>query len=309
MATKNEAKPEVPTKTETPDLLAPLSPEEMAEMLALTGQDTALRAEKLPQIKINYSDLKDESGRTIPKGNFVYGQSSATVEVEVADEDGELSNELRAVDLGVDLGKTPKITVLVAKQQYAYYNADPKQRCMSQVFGNGELPIGSNLKHNCRDKAACPRRKDGIVKDEKCSCQHVVICLVDISGEQKPAIMYIKGSSFMPFNDYLKAANIANNGKPMPVFMAPTKLKNSQEKDGSVTYYVTAFTLQTAEKYPDAVCLANFQQAKAANAQIESNKQQNVQKAAAKQLVSPTAGKGAIDVTKLPNDDDTICWD
>lgn len=306
-AAKEETKA-VATTNDNVDLLAFLSDEEKAEMLALTGQADSMRADRIPLIKVNYSDLAEESGRTIPKGNFVYNQSSKTVEVEVTDEDGDTSTEVRAIDLGVDLGKAPKITVLLSKQQYAYYHNDAKLRCNSQVFGAGETPAGSTLKHECRS-GDCPRRKEGVDKKEKCSCQHVVICLVDVDGEQKPAMMYVKGKSFMPFSDYIKAANIANNGGPFPLFMAPTKLKNTQEKEGSVTYYVTGFTLLTAEKYSDEICRANYTQVKAASDQINSYKAQSEQKTAAKQLVDKSAGAGAKNITNLTAGDDDIAFD
>lgn len=291
------------TTTDNVDLLAYLSDEEKAEMLALTGQTDGQRADKITHLKISYADTPDEKGNTIPKGNFVYGQSSKTVEIEVTDEDGDTSTEVRMVDLGIDLGKSPKITILTSKQQYSYYNDDAKLRCNSQVFGAGETPVGSTLKHECRS-GDCPRRKEGVDKKEKCTCQHVVVCLVDVEGEKKPALLYVKGASYMPFNEYLKAANTANNGKPFPLFMAPTKLKNSQEKQGSVTYFVTAFNLLTTEAYDQATCLENFKQAKAANAQIAEYKAQAEQKSAAKQIVDRSAGKGAIDVSKIPDDDD-----
>lgn len=298
----------VATTDNNVDLLAFLSDEEKAEMLALTGQADSMRGDKIPQLKINYSDLAEESGRTIPKGNFVYAQSSKTVDVEVKDEDGDTSTEARAVDLGVDLGKSPKITMLLTKQQYSFFHTDAKLRCNSQVFGAGETPVGSTLKHECRS-GDCPRRKESLDKKEKCTCQHVVICLVEVDGEQKPALMYIKGNSFMPFSDYVKAANVANNGKPFPLFMAPTKMKNTQEKEGSVTYYVTSFNLLTAEKYDDATCRANYEHVKAASAQIETYKAQAKQKTAAKQLVDKSAGAGAKNITNLTAGDDDIAFD
>lgn len=306
---KEEAKTTaVATTTDNVDLLAFLSDEEKAEMLSLTGQTDNMRADHIPSLKINYSDTPDESGRTIPKGNFVYNQSSKTVDVEVTDEDGDASTEPRMVNLGHDMGKTPKITVLVSKQQYAYYNDDAKLRCNSQVFGGGETPVGSTLKHACRS-GDCPRRKEGVDKKEKCTCQHVVVCLVDVDGEQKPALMYVKGASFMPFNDYLKAANTAASGKPFPLFLAPTKLKNSQEKQGSVTYYVTSFSLLTKEPYATEVAKANYEQAKAATATMAEYKAQAEQNKASKQLVDKSAGSGAKNITNLTAGDDDIAFD
>lgn len=292
----------------TVDLMAFMSAEEQAEVYALTGQDASMQADRIPQLKVNYNTTEDESGRSIPKGNFVYNQSSKTVDVEVTDEDGDVSTEARAVDLGVDLGKSPKITVLMAKQQYSFFHTDAKLRCNSQVFGLGEAPVGSTLKHACRS-GECPRRAAGIDRKEKCSCQYVVYCLVDVDGVAKPAIMYVKGKSFMPFSDYLKASTAATNGRPVALFVAPTKLKNTQEKEGSVTYYVTSFNWMLNEYFEPEVARENWEQAKLIEAHNKAYKAQIEQKNAAKQLVNRNEGRGAVDVGTLTHDDDNIVFD
>jgi len=302
MAKKDVAETKaVTTQADNADLLSFMTEEEKAEMLALTGQTDNQRADKIPSLKVNYCDTADEAGRVIPKGNFVYGQSSKTVDVEITDEDGDVTTEARMVDLGVDLGKAPKITILTAAQQYSYYNDDAKLRCNSQIFRAGETPVGSTLKHECRS-GNCPRRKEGVDKKEKCTCQHVLMCLVDIDGEQKPALMYVKGASFMPFNDYLKQAN----SDKFPLFCAPTKMKNAQEKQGSVTYFVTSFNLLTAERYSEEACKANFQMAKETNKAMQEYKAQIEQKNASKQLVSRSEGRNAVDVGMITNDDDIV---
>lgn len=266
------------------DLLAGLSDEERAELLALTGQNANLSGSKVPILKVNYCDVADVDGNTIKKGNFVYNQSSKTAEVEVVDEsDGEVTKEERMLDLGTDLGKSIAVTVLGYRQQYSYYNADAKLRCNSQIFGQGEVPVGSNHKLECRS-GKCPRRKDGLDKKEKCICQFVVPLLVEVAGEKQPALMYVKGSNYFPFNDYLKAAG------PIPLFWAPTKMKTKVEKDGSVTYYVTSFELDTANPYPQLERDIYKGQVKGAIAQIEEHKKAQAQKQGNRQLVDRSEG-------------------
>ena len=133
--------PTLPAVMDPTDFLALLSDEEKAEILALTGQNANLQGERVPLLKVNYCDVADKDGNTIKKGNFVYGQSSKTVEVEVTDEDGDVVTEDRMENLGIDLGRSTSITILAYRQQYAYYNEDANKRCSSQVFGVGEVPV------------------------------------------------------------------------------------------------------------------------------------------------------------------------
>lgn len=294
VAEKAEEKAQVPA-TQT-DLLAFMTDEEKAEMLTLTGQEANLRGEKIPTIKVNYSDTPDVNGNTIKKGNFVYGQSSKTVEVDVVDEDGDAAIEERMEDLGVDLGRIANITVLAYRQQYAFYSEDAKQRCNSQIFGTGETPVGSTLKHECRG-GTCPRRKADVDKKEKCTCQYVVLCMVNVDGEEKPAMMYVKGSSFMPFSDYLKSAG------QFPLPYASTKMKTKQEKQGSVTYFTVTFELDTANPYAPEIRERNKGLAKDAISGLETFKAQQSQKKASRQIVDKSAGAGAVDVTQVSDDE------
>lgn len=266
------------------DLLASMTPEERAEIAALTGQDANSSGDRIPVLKINYCDTPDVEGKEIKKGNFVYDQSSATTEIEVTDEDDDVTKEERMENLGVDLGKSIQATVLAYRQQYNYYNNDDnKLNCRSQVFGMGEVPVGSNLKQECRG-GKCPRRKEGIDKKEKCSCQFIVYLLVKVGEETKPAMMYIKGASYFPFNDYLKAAG------PIPLFFAPTKMKTAVEKQGAVTYYPLTLTLDIPNAYPALERDAYKEQMKGAVAQMDEHKKIAAQKSASKQIVDKSEG-------------------
>lgn len=283
------------------DLLSFLSEEEKAEMLAMTGQASNLQGERIPAIKVNYCDTADVHGNSIKKGNFVYDQSASTVDVEVADEDGDVSVEPRMENLGFDLGKSPSITILAYRQQYSYFNQDAKQRCSSQVYTKGETPVGNNLKHECQ-AGTCWRRGKEVDRKEKCACQYVLYCLVEIDGEQKPAIMYVKGKSFMPFGDYLKSLGST------PLFCISTKLKNSMEKEGSVTYFIISFN--QGAKLADEICAANYQMMKDTVKGIEEFKKTQVQKAAKSTLVDKSAGGNAKQINFDASDDgDTIQFD
>lgn len=280
------------------DMLAFLSDEEKAEMLALTGQASNLQGERIPVIKVNYCDTADIAGNTIKKGNFVYDQSAKTVEVEETDEYGDTVPEVRMENLGVDLGKAPSITILAYRNQYNYYSEDTKKRCSSQQYSKGETPVGSTLQHECLS-GTCPRRAKDVDKKEKCVNQFVLYCLVDVEGEKKPAVMYVKGTSYFPFNDYLKSVG------DFPMFCAPTKLKTSMDKQGSVTYYTVAFSMDKALKFSDDVCRTNFMLMKDTVKGIEEFKKRQFQKQAQAGLAAPTAGaKAKLITSDLTNDGD-----
>ena len=283
----------ITTAPNTDDLFAGYSAEEKAELLALTGQAANLKGEKVPILKTNYSDLEDRAGNSIKKGNFVYNQNSK----EYTDGD-----DIKAEYIGVDLGKSVEMTVLAYRQQYAYYNDDAKQRCSSQIFGQGEKPVGNNLKHVCNAKT-CPRRADGIDRKDKCSCQYVVMGTVQVAEETKPVMMYIKGNSFMPFGDYLKRA------ARTPLFWAPTKLANKMEKQGAVTYFVTNYELLTDKMYAQIEQRDNMGKAKEAISGLEEFKSSQFQKSAASQIVDKSAGAKAITYQQDINEDDDICFD
>ena len=58
-----------------------LTPEQVAEMLALTGQAANSSYEKAPVLKVNYFAKKDKDGNKIELGNFVLGQKISLKEI------------------------------------------------------------------------------------------------------------------------------------------------------------------------------------------------------------------------------------
>lgn len=229
-------------KTETKNLPAAnniyegFSPEEIAEMLGVSGQSAYFNFDKTPTLKINLEPLEDKDGATVKVGNFVLGQRKG--------KDDSVES------IGEDFGPTPEIVILTVAQQYNYYHKDKAKRCASQIVMDGDVAIGGNLGFSCSTQGACPRRGPDVVKAEKCTCQYLAFCLV--GPEKKSAIMYLKGSNFIPFKEYLEAV-----GK-VPFFFCPTRLTTKREKYGSVTYFVitpefldTRFTADDIRAYRD----------------------------------------------------------
>lgn len=281
-----------PTTVE--DLYAGFSPEELQELLGVSGQASTFSMDKTPILKVNYNgDVEDKDGVTIKRGNFVLGQNSK----EIRKDNGDICIEYA----GIDLGKNPKITVLTFGMKYSYYNDDAKQRCSSQlVMERGEKPIGNNLGHVCNG-GTCPRRKEGVDKTEKCSCQWTVFCEVDVDGTKHKALMYLKGLSFMPFSEYLKEAGT------LPLFFFPTELTTKMDKQGSVTYYTIFPKLLKDQPFNQIERKANFDAAKQTKQGAEAFKQQQLTQGKSKGvalLAGPDEGFGAKTVNDLPFDND-----
>lgn len=221
------------------DLFEGMTPEQIREILGATGQVTNASFDKTPTLKINKFPIKDSKGNTVPMGNFVYNQ--------VTKQDGK--NTI-VEEIGIDCGANPEITVLKFGTKFSYF-PDPqkikdakKHICQSQlVLDPGEKAVGDNLGFECMG-GKCPRRAKDVDKDNKCSCQYQIFVQVKIGDEVKHAIMYAKGTSFLPFKQYLDSA-----GK-FPLYFFPTLLTTEQQVNGSNVYWIVTPVLQKDRPYP-----------------------------------------------------------
>jgi len=206
------AKETLTPEQEFEKLLEGLTEEQKAELRRISGVNNVGNFDKIPVFKVNTQEDEDKKGKSIKKGNFVIGQSMNNDELE---------------DAGTDLGSTCEGVIFAAPKQYSYYHKDAKKRCISNlIFDSNDVAIGSTLGFKCADKT-CPRRQEGIAKEEKCGQQFVVYS--QVNGEK--VVSYHKKSNYMPMNDHLKALG------SYP-YMYTTKFKTAKEKNGNVTYYV-----------------------------------------------------------------------
>lgn len=302
MAQKTAAKVEEEVEMTLEDLYAGFSQEELAEFFDTTGQAANLR-ERTPVLKVNYCDIADKTGREIKKGNFVLSQDTSEIEIDVKDEEGNITKELRVEDIGIDLGKTPSITVLTYGFRYSYFpkDKDKKKICSSQIVFDSrkEAALGNNLGFECRSKEkVCPRRAEGVERDDRCGCQWVVFCEVPMpDGTREKAIMYVKGDSYMPFQDYVKSVGVT------PIFFAPTKLSTKMEREGSVTYYIIGFEFLKNKPYPVLDIKANGALAKATREGAQLYQQQ-LKSAPKQQQLAAKSSVGTVsdDVTEIEFD-------
>lgn len=241
---------EVATKE---DLYAGLSPEDVAEMMRLTGQAANVNYEKSPILKINLCGKPDKNKNRADIGNFVLNQSIKVI-------DGNRSVE----DIGKDLGDSPEITVIKVAKQFSYYNDQKDLRCASQLITeSNEVAVGYNLKHACSG-GTCPRRATGIDKKERCTCQYVVY--VEAGPDKDKALMYFKGINFMAFKEYLDSAS------PDPTIFYPTVLTTKEKTMGSVTYYEIYPQLDKNRPYDIATRKDNMDKLRAVSRDITSYK-------------------------------------
>jgi len=204
-----------------PDLSAMFTDEERAALLGMTGQAANFSFDKTPTLKINKFPVEDKEGNTVPMGNFVLGQ--------VTKQEGE---DTSCEFIGKDFGKNPEITILKFGSKFSYFpqSKDKKLICQSQlVLDPGEKAVGDNLGYECMS-GKCPRRAKDVDKKEKCTCQYVAF--VEVGPEREKALMYFKGTSFIPFKSYLDSA-----GK-FPMFCYPTKLKTERKINGTNVYWI-----------------------------------------------------------------------
>lgn len=251
------------------DLFAGMTPEEIAEILGSTGQASNLNGEKVATLKVNLFGKKDANGNKVDVGNFVINQ-----EITIKDDVKTCNN------IGIDLGPTPKITVLAYRQQYSFYcEKDIKRNCNSQLFLFGqEEPVGNKYGYVCTAKD-CPHRQVPSEDKEHCGCQYKVYVLVEVGEEKIPAVFYFKGVNFMQFSDYLKKL-----GKYPCCFFSAT-LSGEEKSKGSVDYYLFTLEPDLANPYPQEERLAYAKMAKEVSESIEQYKA--TQKTKAKKALPP----------------------
>jgi len=305
-----EVAAEIPMTFE--ELMATFSDAELAESRDASGQTANAGYDRIPTLKINYCTLADKSGRTIKEGNWVILQNNGKLEVEVEDEDGDKSTEIRIEDMGVDLGKNPKITIYCVGSMYSFYpdsKGAKEDICRSQLVFDPkrEKHVGNNLPYECRG-GKCPRRSATCTKEEKCGCQWVIFCEVTLpDGEKIKALMYAKGSSYIPFSDYIKSLGT------MPIYFAPTKLSTKQElSQQGKPYYVMGFLFQKDKPFPTLEARSNIETARSTReAAVENNAghknamlENKSTAGTPSQLVDKSAGKSSTPVTVIEDDDD-----
>lgn len=197
--------------------------------MAKTDNTVYASINKLPILKIQYDDESK-----FDKGVWVLGQVK---------KDGKIIEEGRVVS---------QIVILRVKNKYLYIKTENNKNlvCSSPLFNQGERIEGNFFHNECGKN--CKYRNE--IKD-KCKAQKVVYaCAVVKNDEGKvemiDCIMYMKGTSYMPFVDYISEASILeieDKSKTKHVYNLPyysfiTNLGSGKEKNQSVNYFIAKFT-------------------------------------------------------------------
>lgn len=274
-----------------------ITPEMQAQIDALTGKSAAGGGPSIPIIKVNYQGGKDLEGNKVERGHFVIGQKMEGKKLAVA---------------GVDLGAELNGVILKAARQYSFYDQnDSKKSCSSQlVWKRNERFQGFNLKYDCQS-GECPHRAEGVSRDDKCTCQHVLFILlpegtVDADGnEVKVARLFAKGASFMPVAEYI--------GSVSNLLGAVSTLYTEEEQNGSIVYYVTH--IKKGKNLPQKQMLKNLETATDLDKTLEAAKASKVALPAGDgqgQKALPAGGNSAAPAQSDPtpgfNPDDEIPW-
>jgi hypothetical protein len=284
------------TKTKTDEellkeMMDMLSPEEREKLAGLTGQGNGGGGTKTPVVKVNYQEIADSKGIEIPKGNFVLGQKSDTIDGKEV-----------LTSAGTDLGKELSAVILKVGNQFSYWSPNVKLRCSSQIITErSEVPVGFNLKNVCNDKS-CPRRKEGCAKDDHCINQFIVYLRMP-AGTKMPdgsdcpvAMMYIKGTSYMPFKEYMD-----NGLKGIPSIAVSTKFSVSKDKKGSTVFFVLG--IEKGAPVPTAVFKENFDLVSGVNKQLLEYKAESQKKLAEATTVQTGGGSSlqsdAVDASDI----------
>lgn len=202
----------------------------LAEQLAalVNPSDTgSLKGPNIPKLKIN---TRDHIG--IPMGAWVVGQQ--------IDQEGNVSEP----------GKQVKgLIILAVRLQYSHYNhARRDQNCSSVLFIEGQRGItGLKHKHICASKNdgvfTCPYRDQA--RNPRCRQQFVVYGVaITTDNKQMDCVAYVKGSSYMAFNNYLSElvkVKTQNGYMEVPPFAFVTMLGAEVENKNGNSYYVSRF--------------------------------------------------------------------
>lgn len=180
--------------------------------------------ESIPILKIQ----TDEDSK-IERGKWVLSQKK--------DKDGKI------VDEGIEV---IGMVIQVVRNRFSYYNQKQKVSCQSPVFLRFNDPNfevrGSKFGNVCGK--TCSYRDAGL--NPRCQAQKTVYGkALTVTGEFRDCVAYIKGSGYMPLDEYINEAFTVNvNGArtEIPPFSFVTMLSSEKKKNEGNTYWVPGFT-------------------------------------------------------------------
>jgi len=260
--------------------------------------------------KINYEDCG------LPKGVWVIGQrkdQSGNVE-ECGRVIGTLGKAVKTID-GADfeiLLQKNAIVPLVIRQRYNFYSEKNQSlNCHSPLIRNLYQEVhGSTHGYQCGN--SCPYRDKNL--NDRCRLEFVLFGLaISDEGREEPVVMYIKGASYIPFDDWKKSATIGKFDiggktieKPVRLCTYYLTLGSVPRKKGMVNYFQGYFEkgdmIGSKEQFERYVALADE-----LIASIEEQEREDI-KENKPVLVPPKAEKleGSVITGDMIEDEDDI---
>lgn len=204
--------------------IAAVDPAELKRMQELMGV-TAGGGGGTPLLKINAHD-EDDNGRELPKGTFFLNKSPIAYAKEVNIR--VFGVHFQYMEYDPDANKLVNRTIIVPNMSQEMLDEKGTTRCGMPM---GKSKMEPEMKERFKNVTAF-RQLRGIV-----SYTGTDIDGNEVSYENEPFLMSLKGSNFMPFeDDVMKKLPF---GRSVIDFNIKATLE--RHKNGSVIYYVTRF--------------------------------------------------------------------
>jgi hypothetical protein len=205
--------------------VATMDPAEMKRMQELMGVTASEGGGGTPLLKINSLD-EDDNGKELPKGAFFLNKSplayAKTVKIRV------LGVHYQYLEYDPDANKLVNRTIIVPNMQQEMLDEKGTTRCGMPM---GKSKMDPDMKERFKNVTAF-RQLRGVV-----SYTGKDVDGNDVTHENEPFLMSLKGSNFMPFEDDVM--------KKLPfgraVWDFDINVSLERHKNGSVIYYVARF--------------------------------------------------------------------
>ena len=204
----------------------------LAAMLGMATEEKTF----MPQLKINLDD-EDAAGNELKKGKFfITGQEVPVYADKVRIR--PLSQMFQWVEYDPDANKSTNRTLVIPN-----FRAEPRDE-------KGGVRCGKPASKVLKDNPELAKKFKNI------TCFRLVHCLVSYTGntstgeevtvENQPALLRLKGANFSPFEDEVVKA--LPKGTKLYDFWI--EVSNTKKKNGSVTYFVLNFNPDIGKPVP-----------------------------------------------------------
>ena len=215
--------------------LATVSASDERAIAAMLGMATEEKT-FMPQLKINLDD-EDAAGNELKKGKFfITGQEVPVYADKVRIR--PLSQMFQWVEYDPDANKSTNRTLVIPN-----FRAEPRDE-------KGGVRCGKPASKVLKDNPELAKKFKNI------TCFRLVHCLVSYTGntstgeevtvENQPALLRLKGANFSPFEDEVVKA--LPKGTKLYDFWI--EVSNTKKKNGSVTYFVLNFNPDIGKPVP-----------------------------------------------------------